>query len=90
MAKQKKIIVTAAVTGGIHTPTMTPYLPKGAEEVTQNALDAAAAGEVCLWECAEMSLTLSLVHRRDRAEDRVVAAVVAAVAEVWGLPGHRR
>ena len=30
MAKQKKIIVTAAVTGGIHTPTMTPYLPKGA------------------------------------------------------------
>ena len=42
MAKQKKIIVTAAVTGGIHTPTMTPYLPKGAEEVTQNALDAAA------------------------------------------------
>ena len=44
MAKQKKIIVTAAITGGIHTPTMTPYLPKGADEVTQNALDAAAAG----------------------------------------------
>jgi DNA-binding transcriptional LysR family regulator len=55
-----------------------------------DALDAAAAGEVCLWECAELSLTLSLVHRRDRAGDRVIAAVAAAVAEAWGLPGHRR
>ncbi|MBC8535378.1 3-keto-5-aminohexanoate cleavage protein [Feifania hominis] len=45
MAKQqRKVIVTAAVTGGIHTPTMTPYLPKGPDEVMQNALDAAAAG----------------------------------------------
>lgn len=44
MAKQRKVIVTAAVTGGIHTPTMTPYLPKSAEEVAQNCIDAAKAG----------------------------------------------
>lgn len=44
MAQQRKVIVTAAVTGGIHTPTMTPYLPKGPKEVMQDALDAAAAG----------------------------------------------
>lgn len=55
-----------------------------------DALDAAAAGEVCLWRCEGLSLGLSLVHRRERAEDRVIAAVAAAVAEVWGLPGHRR
>ncbi len=42
--KQRKIIVTAAVTGGIHTPTMTPYLPKSADEVAQNCIDAAKAG----------------------------------------------
>lgn len=45
MAKpQRKVIVTAAVTGGIHTPTMTPYLPKSADEVAQNCIDAAKAG----------------------------------------------
>ena len=26
-AKQKKVIVTCAVTGSIHTPSMSPYLP---------------------------------------------------------------
>lgn len=44
MAKQRKVIVTAAITGGIHTPTHTPYLPKGPDEVVQNAVDAAKAG----------------------------------------------
>lgn len=44
MAKQKKVIVTAAITGAIHTPSHTPYLPKGPDEVVQNAVDAAKAG----------------------------------------------
>ena len=42
--QQRKIIVTSAVTGGIHTPTMTPYLPKGPDEVIKDALESAAAG----------------------------------------------
>lgn len=44
MSKQRKVIVTAAITGGIHTPSMSPYLPKGVDEVVQNAIDAANAG----------------------------------------------
>jgi DNA-binding transcriptional LysR family regulator len=55
-----------------------------------DALEARAAGEVCLWHQEGLTLELSLVYRREKAEDRVVAAVAAAVAEVWGLPGHRR
>lgn len=43
MAK-KKIIVQAAITGAIHTPTMTPYLPVGVEGIARNAIDAANAG----------------------------------------------
>jgi DNA-binding transcriptional LysR family regulator len=53
-----------------------------------DALDAEAAGEVCLWQREGLQLGLSLIHRRERADDRVVAAIVAAVAEVWGLPGR--
>lgn len=55
-----------------------------------DALEAEAAGEVCLWRREGLTLGLSLVYRRERAEDRVNAAIVSAVAEVWGLPGRRR
>lgn len=44
MARQRKVIVTAAITGAIHTPSHTPYLPKGPDEVVQHAVDAAKAG----------------------------------------------
>jgi uncharacterized protein (DUF849 family) len=44
MAKQKKVIVTAAITGAIHTPSLSPYLPKTPDDIIQNAVDAATAG----------------------------------------------
>lgn len=43
-AKQKKIIITCAVTGAIHTPTMSPHLPITAEEIADAAVGAAEAG----------------------------------------------
>ncbi|KHK02995.1 LysR family transcriptional regulator [Desulfovibrio sp. TomC] len=55
-----------------------------------DALDARAAGEVCLWREAGMTLGLALVYRRERAADRLIAAVSSAVAEVWGLPNRQR
>ncbi len=39
-----KIIITCAVTGSIHTPSMSPYLPVTAEEITTHAIGAAEAG----------------------------------------------
>ncbi len=39
-----KRIVTCAITGSIHTPTMSEYLPITPDQIAQNALDAAAAG----------------------------------------------
>ncbi len=45
MAKKlKKTIITCAITGGIHTPTMSDALPYKPEDIAQQALDAAAAG----------------------------------------------
>jgi len=43
MAKSK-VIITCAVTGSIHTPSMSPHLPVSAQEITQAALSAAEAG----------------------------------------------
>ena len=42
--KQRKIIVTCAVTGAIHTPSMSPHLPISASEIEDAAVGAAEAG----------------------------------------------
>ena len=44
MAKARKVIITCAVTGSIHTPSMSPHLPVTADEITDAALGAAEAG----------------------------------------------
>jgi len=43
-----KVIITCAVTGSIHTPTMSPHLPVTPEEIATQAIDAAAAGAAIL------------------------------------------
>ncbi|MFK7859238.1 MAG: 3-keto-5-aminohexanoate cleavage protein [Granulosicoccus sp.] len=43
-----KIIITCAITGSIHTPSMSPYLPFTADDIAQHALDAAEAGAAIL------------------------------------------
>jgi uncharacterized protein (DUF849 family) len=40
----RKVIITCAVTGAIHTPSMSPYLPISADEIAAGALGAAEAG----------------------------------------------
>src|ERR1700761_9799326 len=39
-----KVIITCAVTGSIHTPTMSPYLPLTPDEIARDAIAAAEAG----------------------------------------------
>ena len=44
----KKVIITCAVTGSIHTPTMSPYLPITPKQIADEALAAAEAGAAIL------------------------------------------
>ena len=44
MASSRKVIITCAVTGAIHTPSMSPYLPVTPEEIADAAVGAAEAG----------------------------------------------
>ncbi len=43
-ARRDKVIITCAVTGAIHTPTMTPYLPITPQEIADGAIGAWQAG----------------------------------------------
>ena len=42
--KQRKVIITCAVTGAIHTPSMSPHLPITADEIAEAAIGAHKAG----------------------------------------------
>jgi uncharacterized protein (DUF849 family) len=44
MRKSRKVIITCAPTGSIHTPSMSPYLPITPGDIAQAAIEAAAAG----------------------------------------------
>lgn len=44
MAAAQKVIITCAVTGSIHTPTMSPHLPITPTEIADAAIGAAEAG----------------------------------------------
>jgi uncharacterized protein (DUF849 family) len=44
MFQQKKVIISCAVTGAIHTPSMSPYLPVTAEEIAEASIAAVEAG----------------------------------------------
>jgi uncharacterized protein (DUF849 family) len=55
----KKVIITCAVTGGIHTPTMSEFLPVTPAEIAEQAIAAAEAGASILH-----------LHARDPADGR--------------------
>ncbi|MET0962179.1 MAG: 3-keto-5-aminohexanoate cleavage protein [Noviherbaspirillum sp.] len=59
MSTPRKVIITCAVTGAIHTPSMSPYLPVTPAEITEAAVGAAEAGAAILH-----------LHARDPADGR--------------------
>jgi uncharacterized protein (DUF849 family) len=48
VAPARKVIITCAVTGAIHTPSMSPYLPITPDQILADALGAAEAGAAIL------------------------------------------
>lgn len=48
MRKPDKVIISCAVTGSIHTPSMSPHLPVTAEAIAEQAIGAAQAGAAIL------------------------------------------
>ena len=44
----RPVIVTCAVTGSVHVPSQSPYLPLTPEQIAQSAIDAGSAGAAIL------------------------------------------
>jgi uncharacterized protein (DUF849 family) len=61
MSTPNKVIITCAVTGSIHTPSMSPHLPVTPEEIASAAIEAARAGAAIVH-----------LHARDPVDGRPV------------------
>jgi uncharacterized protein (DUF849 family) len=48
ISHKNKVIITCAITGAIHTPTMSPHLPITPDQITKDAIAAAEAGAAIL------------------------------------------
>ncbi|NPD16819.1 3-keto-5-aminohexanoate cleavage protein [Xinfangfangia sp. D13-10-4-6] len=73
MSLQGKVVITCAVTGAIHTPSMSQYLPVSAAEIVDAALGAAEAGAAVIH-----------LHARDESDGRPDQSV-AAFAPILGV-----
>ena len=58
----RKVIITCAVTGSVHTPSMSPYLPVTPDQIATDAIAAAEAGASILH-----------LHARDPKDGRPTA-----------------
>ncbi len=47
-APRSKVIISCAVTGSLHTPTMSPYLPLTPNQIAEESIAAAQAGAAIL------------------------------------------
>ena len=48
MRRSDKVIISCAITGSIHTPSMSPHLPVTADDIARQAIGAAEAGAAIL------------------------------------------
>jgi len=78
MASARKVIITCAATGAIHTPSMSPHLPVTAEEIAKSAIDAAKAGAAILH-----------LHARDPKDGKPTQESPTAHREAETAKAHR-
>ena len=74
MTNQRKVIVSCAVTGSIHTPSMSPHLPITAAQIEQAAVEAVEAGAAIVH-----------LHARNPADGRPVQTSAAFLEFVRGI-----
>ncbi|NLU68257.1 3-keto-5-aminohexanoate cleavage protein [Streptomyces sp. HNM0574] len=91
------VIVTCAPTGGIHTPTMSPYLPVTPGETARESVAAAEAGAAVIrrqhldrWWAGHVPLGPGELAASDAARVRKIRSVVESLGRTVVTPGEAR
>ena len=89
-----KIIITCAITGSIHTPSMSPHLPVTPDDIAHQAIEAAEAGE--LPRLVELADVRGAFHNHTTASDgsntlaEMTAAAQALGWDYLGIADHSK
>jgi uncharacterized protein (DUF849 family) len=94
----RKVIITCAVTGKIHAPTMSPHLPITPEQIAESAIGAARAGAAIVHLHARIRATagrnriplLQAVPPRIAAACDVVVNITTGGSQTMTVEGGRR
>src|ERR1700739_136289 len=78
MAKAQKIIISCAITGAIHTPSMSPYLPVTPDQIAEASIGAAKAGAAIVH--------LQARNRETVKPDHSLAAFAASLPRIKQSP----
>jgi uncharacterized protein (DUF849 family) len=76
-SRRKKVVITCAVTGAIHTPSMSPHLPITADEIADAAIGAYEAGAAVVH-----------LHARDPKDGRPDQSPAAFEPFLKRIKGH--
>jgi len=91
-----KVIITCALTGSVHTPTMSEHLPITPEQIAEQAIEAAEAGAAILHlharnpedgsPTADPKVFEQIVPRIKDATDAVINITTRANRKKVGMP----
>lgn len=92
MTKPRPTIITCAITGSIHTPSMSPYLPISEEDIVDQAVGAAEAGAAVLHlhvrdpdtgkPSADPALFLRVVRKIEAQTDAILSITTGGSAQM--------
>jgi uncharacterized protein (DUF849 family) len=82
---RRKVVISCAVTGAVHTPSMSEFLPYTPEQIAQQAIDAARAGAAILHLDARNPADGSPAHDAD-IYDRFVPEIRAQTDAIIAVP----
>jgi len=86
MKRSNKVIITCAVTGSIHTPTMSPHLPITPDEIAEQAI---AAAERRRLEAKEAAVAAKLAAERAAAAKKEATRARAQAKKSQRASGPR-
>src|SRR5258708_3169077 len=102
MAKSQKVIITCAVTGSIHTPSMSPHIPVTASEIAEAPIGTAEAGAAVVHlhalhpedrtrfeiECYDIGTLYTLTHFLERGIVKPPVFVQSVFGILGGIGPH--
>ena len=98
MRRSDKVIITCAITGGIHTPSMSPYLPITPAQIAAESVglengvlaDTVLRGQIASYEIDALSFRLMMERAGDMAKVGQAHPAISSLLKYYGTELNKR